>query len=481
MKGFVSIIAILLFFSCKNQPELEEPFVEAPLKTKIEYALPLKTIDFSSVPMDTLVVSGKEIVFLMPSEEEIELIKNENDFKKIDSIFRRNTARVKAHLKFPEDIEISFSTKRIIGIDEGNRIRYYDKLAYFKSNYAMLLMYNRTFSFVKGIKTDEDYFSKIDEYYRNNIRFEKPIAQKYVISRNGLNIRQENGTVDGKYNNGDLVNVIGYTDDIIEVEDEGEIVKGRWAIVKAKYGGSTLKRYVFEGFLGDIEDVKVFEDQICVGFKLDEYTRYNTSEVDSECLTKYLDLKLISKSSFNAIQSIHKSHLIINSSVIVEENDDKTQNIALPIQDSTIVYNSKVGYSNSSHGYYGDVDFLNQYLMYHVYPKAEDAFYTFIDRSTGKETASFAEFPHITPDKKRIISFVFDVYDEQFFIEIYKINKDNSIVLEEAFNFVHWLKTYQNNVKWISNSEFAIEIVNQNIWNGSEVKSPQYLKIKLKE
>ncbi|MEJ6791429.1 MAG: hypothetical protein QNK89_01460 [Lacinutrix sp.] len=43
------------------------------------------------------------------------------------------------------------------------------------------------------------------------------------------------------------------------------------------------------------------------------------------------------------------------------------------------------------------------------------------------------------------------------------------------------MKTYQNEVKWISNTEFAIEIVNQNIWNGSEANNPQYLKIKLKE
>ena len=481
MKVCIYIILFLLFFGCKKQKEEQLPYVEAPSKTKVEYTLPLKIQDFSSIPIDTLIVSGKEIVFLMPSKEEIKLIKNENNFRENDSIFRSKSSKVKEHLRFPKDIKISFSTKRIIGIDEGNRIRYYDKLAYFKSNYAMLLMYNRTFSFDKFTDTNKDYFSIIDSYYRNNIRFEKPIAQKYVISRNGLNIRQENGTVDGKYNNGDLVNIIGYTDDIIEVEDEGRTVKGRWAIVQWQDGGSTLKRYVFEGFLGGIEDVKVFEDQICVGFKLDKYTRYNTSDADLECLTKYLDLKLISKSSFNAIQSIHKSHLTTNPLVIVRENEDKTQNITLPIKDSVIVYNSKVGYSNSTHGYYGDIEFLNQYLMHHVYPKAEDAFYAYVDRTTGKETASFSEFPHVSPDKKRIVSFVFDVYEEQFFIEIYKINKDNSIVLEQAFNFVHWLKTYQNNVKWISNTEFAIEIVNNEIWNGSEVKAPQYLKIKLKE
>ncbi|MEJ6791430.1 MAG: hypothetical protein QNK89_01465 [Lacinutrix sp.] len=405
-----SIGALLLFvflvFSCKKQNEEQLPYVETPVKTKLEYILPTETKDYSSLPMDTLIVSGKEIVFLMPSDLEFKLLKKEENIETRDSLFKYHSARVKSFLKFPEDIEISFSTKRIIGIDEGNRIRYYDKLEYFKSSYAMLLMYNRTFSFVNGEHTDEEYYSIIDEYYRSNIRFEIPIAQKYVISRNGLNIRQENGTVDGKYNNGDLVNIIGYTDDIIEVEDEGKIVKGRWAIIQWQVAGTTLKRYVFEGFLGDIEDVKVFEDQICTGFAFTESNMYETDNADLECLIKYLDLKLISKTDFNVLKIVKNNFLTNNPRVLVSENEDKTQNITLPIKDSTIVYKSKVGYSNSMHNYYGDINFLNQYLMHHVYPKAEDAFYSFVDRTTGKEIYSFADYPYVAPDKKSIISFV---------------------------------------------------------------------------
>ncbi|WP_290700786.1 hypothetical protein, partial [Lacinutrix sp.] len=125
MKVCIYIILFLLFFGCKKQKEEQLPYVEAPSKTKVEYTLPLKIQDFSSIPIDTLIVSGKEIVFLMPSKEEIKLIKNENNFRENDSIFRSKSSKVKEHLRFPKDIEISFSTKRIIGIDEGNRIRYY--------------------------------------------------------------------------------------------------------------------------------------------------------------------------------------------------------------------------------------------------------------------------------------------------------------------------------------------------------------------
>lgn len=469
--------------SCNKQPETQLPHVEAPIKTKIEYTLPVKTFDFTSIPKDTLFVTGKHIVFTKPSKKEFELLKNEEGINEVASDFSFYSSKVIDSLK--NIYKITTTSKRIIGIIKPHDTIYIDRLtpkariSRDPIHHSAILVFNDYFSIYSNVYTDASYYSLIRDFY-SNIRYEKPIEYKHVISRNGLNIREANGTIDGKFNNGDFVNVLGYTDDIIEVEDEGKIIKGRWAIIQWNDNGTTKKRYVFEGFLGNIEDVKVYEDQICIGFKLDENTRYNTNEADLECLTKYLDFELISKSSFNGIQSIHKSHLTNNPLVIVEENDDKTQNISLPVKDSVIVYKSKVGYSNSSHGYYGDINFLNQYLMYHVYPKAEDAFYTYIDRTTGKETASFLDFPHVSPDKKRIISFVENVYEEEFFIEVYKINSDNSIVLEQAFNFVHWQKTYQNNVKWISNTEFAIEIVNQNIFNGSEVKNPQYLKIKRK-
>ncbi|WP_034057852.1 hypothetical protein [Lacinutrix jangbogonensis] len=481
--GFV-LVLVFLFLSCKKQKEKQFPHIETPVKTKIEYTIPLKTYDFSSIPKDTLFVTGKYIIFTKPSEKEFEILKDEEGIYEVDSDFGMYTSKVIDSLK--STYKITTTSKRIIGIIESHDTTYVDRLgpkprvSRDPIHYSAFLVFNDYFSIYSHVYTDAAYYGLIRDYY-STVRFEKPIAHKYVISRNGLNIRQENGTVDGKYNNGDLVNIIGYTDNLIEVEDEGNIVKGRWAIVQWRAGGTTLKRFVFEGFLGALEDVIIYEDQICDGSKLDKAARYNVNEADIECLTKYLGFELISETDFNALTTIKNDFLKPNPAVIVKDNADKTQNITLPVKDSLIVYNSKVGYSNSSHSYYGDVAFLSQYLMHHMYPKAEDAFYSFVDRTTGKETYMFADYPYISPDKKKIISFVFDVYEEQFFIEIYKINEDKTIVLENAFYFVHWLKTYKNEVKWISNTAFAIEIANQNIWNGSAVKKPQYLKIKLKE
>ena len=481
--GFV-IILVLLILSCKKQKEEQLPHVVAPSQTKVEHTIPVKTFDFSSIPKDTLFVTGKHIIFTRPSEKEFEILKNEEGIYEVDSDFGVYSSTVMDSLK--STYKITATSKRIIGIIEAHDTTYVDRLApkarisQDPIHYSAFLVFNKNFSIYSNVYTDTAYYGLIRDYY-NTVRFEKPIAQKYVLSRNGLNIRRADGTVDGKYNNGDLVNIIGYTDEVVQVEDEGKTIKGRWAIVKWRDGGMTLKRYVFEGYLVNLEDVIIYEDQICTGFAFTKRDMYGTDDADLECLTHYLDLELISKAKFNALKPIRNDFLNQNPSVIVKENEDKTQNITLPIKDSVIVYKSKVGYNYSSHGYYGDVDFLNQYLMHHVYPKAEDAFYSFIDRNTGRETFMFADYPYVSIDKQKIISFVYDVYNEQFYLEIYKINEDKTIVLDHAFNFVHWLKTYQNEVKWISNTEFAIEIVNKTIWNGSTIKNPQYLKIKIKK
>ncbi|WP_179320235.1 hypothetical protein [Winogradskyella helgolandensis] len=483
MRNLVCFFVLMVYFSCKNKngAELSPQKEMISESEEILESKETETIDYSNVIKDTLIVSGKEIVFLMPSKEELKAMGKRRDISKLDSTFKYNSARVKEFLKFPEDIKISYSTKRIIGVNYGNRIKYYDKLDYFKCNFGMLMMFNISFNMVKGVKTDEDYFSLIVEYYRENIRLEKTIAYKYVIAKNGLNVREAGGEISDKYDYGEFVEIIGYSNDTIEVNDNGKIIKDVWASVKWKRNGWTYKRYVFNGFLGDREDIIVFKDQICLGYYYSQPTLYsNNADAQFDCLTKYFDFELISEKHFNAIKPIHETFLKKNPLVKIEENEDKSQNIILPIKDSTIVFSSKIDYSGSSHSYYGDVDFLNQYLTSHIYYKAEEGNYSYIDRTSGKETFVFADFPFISPDKKYIICFFYDVYDEVFSLEKYDINENREISFKNGFAFEYWVKPSSKNLKWISKNEFAIEITNKKIWNGSADYKSQYLKIKLK-
>ncbi len=476
MKKLLFILILAYCFSCNNKKQ--KTSIEANAQKQ---ALVKPEYNYSAILKDTIIVSGKEIVFFVPSEDELQIIKKEEGILENDSIYRYQIPRIKQYLRFPKNIKITKTSKRIIGVKEGNRIRYIDRLDYLKSNYGMLMMYNKTYNYVKGFKTEKELYSLIDKFYRNNTRLEKTIDHKYVLARNGLNVRDEEGNVSDKYDYGEFVEIIGYTKDSLEIEDNGNIVKDVWAIIKWKKNGRTEKRYVFKGFLGDQKEVQVFEDQLCYGFFYDEETLYsNNSDAEFKCLADYFDFKLISESEFNAIKLIHNSFLTINPLVKIEENKDESQNVVLPVKDSTLIFNSKVDYSASSHSYYGDVDFLNQYVMHHVYYKAEEAIFTYIDRTTGEKTFMFSDFPIITPDKKQIMCFHYDLYEDRFILEFYKIDNDKSIAFTHGFSFMFWLKPQSGQIKWISNDEFAIQITNKKIWNGSNHYRPQYLKMKFK-
>lgn len=491
MKSYMYTIIIFLFYACKQVGGTEiNTLLIQPQESnskRVASNAQTNTYDFSSIKNDTLFVKGKIIVFTKPSEKEFQILKDEEGINKMNSDFDFYTSKVIDSLK--STYTIISTTKRIIGIINSRDTTYLDRLnpkAKFSQNpihYSAILVFNDFFSIYPNLKTDIVYYSLIKEYF-NNIRYEKPIEYKYVISRNGLNIRKSNGTVEGKFNNGDFVRVLGYTNKLVRIEDEEKTTKGRWAIIQwddiAGMTSTTKKGYVLDEFLGKIEDVKVYEDQICIGSSLEINDRYN-NDVELECLTKYFDFELISEQDYNSIKVISSDYLSNNPLVKVEENEDKTQNITLPVKDSSIVFKSELNYSSSSHNYLGDIDFLNQYLMYNVYFKAEDAFYTFIDRTSGKETFTFPDFPNISPDKKLIVIFNYDVYEEIPFLEIYHINDDKSINISRVFNFIHWLQIPQDEIKWLSNKEFVIPIVNKNIWNGSTVKQPQYLKMKIKE
>ncbi|MEO1031097.1 MAG: hypothetical protein AAFX55_06815, partial [Bacteroidota bacterium] len=422
-----TLVLLLVFcFSCKNEEH------ETSLKTEAkEEESVAPNYDFSTIPKDTIIVSGKEIVFFLPSKEELEIIKNEHENFKKDSLYKYQIPRIKKYLRFPKNIKISTSSKRIIGVDEGDRIRYYDRLDYFKSNFGMLMMYNRTFNFVKGFKNEGELYAIIDKYYRDNIRLEKTIDHKYVTARNGLNIRDEAGNVSDKYDYGDIVKIIGYTKDSIEIRDNGKVMKDAWAIIKWQQNGTTKKRYVFNGYLGEIKDIQVFKDQICYGITLEHQRLYDIpDDTYPECLDAYFGFKLISNNTFNSIVGVNTDFYKENKAVKITKNEDQTVNVSLPLKDSTLVYNSKMDYKSSSHSFYGDIDFLNQYLMFHIYYEAEEAFYSLIDKTSGKETFMFSGFPNISPDKKRILSFHYDIYEDEFYLQVLRINTDKTISFE---------------------------------------------------
>ena len=138
-------------------------------------------------------------------------------------------------------------------------------------------------------------------------------------------------------------------------------------------------------------------------------------------------------------------------------------------------------YSAASYTYYGDIDVISSYLVYGVYYKAEEALFSVIDKETGETKFVFPEFPNFSPNKKRIICFSYNIYSEINYLEIYSVKPNQTIILDYVFTFPNWINFESDNVKWLSNDTIVFKIVNPNIYNGSEVVNPQYLKLQFKK
>ncbi|WP_179020005.1 hypothetical protein [Winogradskyella forsetii] len=475
MRSLLSFFMILVCFSCKNNIKETEKVIE-----KIE-----KSFDFSSIPKDTVLIKGKQLLYVKPSKEEFDIIKDIEGIEALDEAFEFSTFKIMDSLRWHRLAAIT--SKRIIGIVTINDTTYIDRLntKNFNSHNHYSIYYINTCNYKNyTYRIDDNHYFVLDKLYED-MSCDSIIERKYVIAQNGLNIRTVGGDVVGKFNNGDMVNIIGYTENIIEVEDRTKKVKGRWAIINYedfKDGRRHKKRYVFEGYLGDMNDVKVYKEDLINGsiLKMPNDEGYN-DYASIENLSRFFNFELISEDEFNSVAQSNSNFLTKNPLVRISKNNDETVNFNLPIKDSVLVFKSKMDYSAASYEYYGDLNFLNAYLIHGVYYKAEEANYSLINKHSGKQEYVFPDFPHISPSKNRIFTFYYDVYEEINYFHVYGIKSNNLITLDYAFTFPNWINFESDNVKWLSNNTMVFKIVNPNIFNGSKVENPQYLKLYFKK
>ena len=475
MRVWLILIVVFTCFSCKvNSQETEKK------KVGVEQAY-----DFSSIEKDTLIIEGKHLLYVKPSQKEFEIIKDIEGVQALNNAFNFYASNIIDSLKSQN--LASITSKRVLGIITKNDTIYIDRLntKKFNTHNHFSIYYINTCNYKSYTyrARDNPYFV-IDKLHED-MSCDSIIEQKYVIAKNGLNIRKAGGQVAGKFNNGDTVNVIGYTKDSIEIKDKNKIVKGRWAIINYEDfedGRRHKKRYVFEGYLGDIEDVKVYDEDLIYGsvIKTPAEQDYN-DDAYIENLSDYFKYELISASKFNSVNQDNSYFLTKNLSIKITKNEDETENFNLPIKDSILTFKSKMDYSVASYTYYGDIDVINSYLVYGVYYKAEEALFSVIDKETGETKFMFPEFPNFSPNKKRIICFSYNIYSEINYLEIYSVKPNQTIILDYVFTFPNWINFESDNVKWLSNDTIVFKIVNPNIYNGSEVVNPQYLKLQFKK
>ena len=130
--------------------------------------------------------------------------------------------------------------------------------------------------------------------------------------------------------------------------------------------------------------------------------------------------------------------------------------------------------------YAGQIEFLNQYIIGGSYWESLD--YRFIDKTSGEETAIFAEFPYISPDKKNIICIYTNPYETTADLELYSIsnNKTKHIM---SVSFKNWMPTVETGEMYWGIDGYLYLTVNHvnSFWtaDGHLNEKCQYIRIKI--
>lgn len=425
---------------------------------------------------DTIFIQGKEVVFLWADESTFP--------PSIGPLF--DVEKMQAFKTMAEGIQDSLGDKLKVSLSSASTlavIRLRDTVFHTRDPQqgvaSALYLFNDYYTFDNQSKTAMEYHHAIQKYF-DNARYEIPIEIRFVTALNGLNIRTADGEIEGKYLHGESVNILGYLPDTVSITDGAKQVKGRWAIVQWRHVqgccATTKKRYVFDAYLGEKNEVKIFPEQLTIG--LEGKDLWMDSEYNyPEAMDHLFEIEIL-----NDCQSLDGiKPLPMSESVKVKKNEDGSENFSLPLGNGdSLHYKSEVKYSSSAHFYQGDLEFLNAYCVYSLHYEAEEAYYALIDRTDGSNKFSVMGYPYFNPSHQRMITMYFDVYNDTFYLTLYRVNPDKSIALERNFVFSHWVGDSSKGIHWIDNDSFVVQAYPFNLWNGSPETPGQCLEVKLK-
>lgn len=114
--------------------------------------------------------------------------------------------------------------------------------------------------------------------------------------------------------------------------------------------------------------------------------------------------------------------------------------------------------------YLGQIPFLNAYLILGIYWEWYE--YKLIDKTTGKEIATFNELPYISPDKKHILCISSNPYDMTADLSYYSIT-DSKIESIASMRFSNWMAAdYSAYLYWGNDGTFNVGVNSiANFWN----------------
>ena len=276
----------------------------------------------------------------------------------------------------------------------------------------------------------------------------------YVCAENGLNVRDKNDNIIGKLPNAQQVDVFGYTDDEIEVYDNGKTIKGRKAIIEyyietSEYSES-VTAYVFEGYLCSSNAVEIYDSELCKFNSLE-----SDYDVEEECLDSLFKFEFVSK-SYKPNKVTKPGSLLLYADTFKKRNGVIKLILANDTLNIKDIDHPDAEENRQVYNYLGEIPKLNSYVISGQYWESEDV--TFYDKNTGNIIATFETLPEFSPNNEFLIGLNFNPYSGFGFVQFARIN-DSKLDAINNLAFLNWAITDTPNIVWISNNSFLAFLI----------------------
>ncbi|MEO5911568.1 MAG: SH3 domain-containing protein [Pelobium sp.] len=321
-----------------------------------------------------------------------------------------------------------------------------------------------------------------DEPERNSFDYDntKVIRQVYVIVKEGIAIRETTS---------EQAKILGHADYGQKLEVIEEL--GDWIAVRERIGRNYVKDngtrvessgwekvYVAKNETGNLDEIQLTPSDLNI------ITSLNINEKSAffekgKPLKAHLKLELVEQSVFENQKSKTIDFLLADTNAIIKKNGILT----LPTVNKPVILKDNPTDNDDSqeYNYLGQVPFLNQYLVEGSYYESLD--FRFFDKTSGKETQAFGEYPYISANQKNIICIYGNAYESTSDLELYTI-ENQQIKLVMTASFSKWFPTAEkfNDIFWGSDGNLYLEVIHiQAMWGETSDEKPkkQYLRIKL--
>ncbi|MGO1376099.1 MAG: hypothetical protein ACTH7W_01115 [Psychrobacter sp.] len=260
------------------------------------------------------------------------------------------------------------------------------------------------------------------------------LKQVYVTAKDGAIARQLPSGAARKVKS----YIFGEKLDVIEDNKEWYGIK---AVVHREYeddegrhvsANQDEKVYIKKSDVGTFDKVVLTAEDLNILAYLSVGEDYESFE-DGKALNDYLKIELIDKAFFEK-----KRPLAVD--ILSKDESIKKRNgvISIPTAGKVVTFTDK-NVDNDGYQifeYVGQIAPLNQYLVSGGYWESGD--YKMIDKNSGETTQTFIDYPHISPNKKYIISAYTNPYEQYTDLELYRIKGTDIIPIMSA-GFMHWM------------------------------------------